>query len=354
MRQCSNSTETSQGVGSPGAGSFSCTDPEEFTPIPPGGNGADRGEPAPPLGTGRISEQPYSQTEVEGWRNEQAARAESWEQAHEQGVMVTEKPGGLIVEKNGRARNSSGGGKRGRIDSFSSASRRRQIRQLLGVPFGDYVTSPQSEVCRGVFISLTYHRQWWSDKENLKRHQHNFEVALMRRFPVEGGMWRLEVQEERLRRTGVPVPHYHFLALFSEPVDRQALESWVSEYWHNMAGFGSPEHAEHGADVQFLTESGPKLLRYLTKYLGKESPCEGLLWGRRWGVFGNLPQLPGRKVFLDEAQAQQFARRVRRFGKNSPFLSRWRADHSGTIFGASLDLVRGLSVVIPTGQPPPF
>jgi hypothetical protein len=201
-----------------------------------------------------------------------------------------------------------GGGLRGDINDFSADSRRRLQRKLA--------TINEFETDLPDFLTLTYPGEYSVDWREWKRHLHNFNKALVRRWPQIWGLWRMEFQERG-------APHFHFL-LWDGPrvvgiqafntktrkmqtvVDRmnehnRAVFDWMSESWFRIVGSGDRRHLAAGTRIEPIqTWNGVQF--YASKYLAKlpeggfvPSEYEGT--GRFWGVLGKSRW---KSTFLEE------------------------------------------------------
>lgn len=172
--------------------------------------------------------------------------------------------------------------KRGRITTFSEASRRR----LRG-----FVHSLRRDA-ESTFLTLTWHRHC-PDPEEAKRALDNFLKRMRRRFPDASAVWKLEPQKRGF-------PHYHLLVYGLPFIPYEKLTA----IWHECTQEVSDQHRESGVDVERSVHNDDgKLQSYLAKYMSKEMdgwPTEKLhgdtakAWehpGRFWGVF-NRDALP--------------------------------------------------------------
>jgi len=198
---------------------------------------------------------------------------------HLRGGQVTLYDGGCVIEARrerivtGRV---YGGGLRGKVNTFSSASRRRLMR-LIGIVDQREATP--------LFVTLTYPGDWPKDSRVWKRQFDNFWKRLERKFGDVGCVWKLEAQ-----RRGAP--HFHLLVWGLSYVP---LLEWISQAWYEVVGSGDLRHLRAGTQVQEL-RSWHGVMSYASKYLGKvdyELPKDGG-WenvGRFWGVRG-APNIP--------------------------------------------------------------
>ena len=185
-----------------------------------------------------------------------------------------------------------GGGLRGEITEFSKASRRRLMQLLNSIN--------REEAPLPYFVTLTYHETWPKDRQGRKAHMDAFQKRLERALGKFAAVWRLEFQKRG-------APHYHLL-IFLPPGalggdrgqdDHQRryevltkLRNRVAFMWHEIAGYGSPEHFSAGTSVERV-KSWRGVNSYAAKYMGKlEQLQEGApSVGRFWGVWrrGMLP-----------------------------------------------------------------
>lgn len=183
-----------------------------------------------------------------------------------------------------------GGGKRGKVSEFSTASGRRLRRMLLQLPH-EVVDGGMGVGC--FFVTLTYHDRW-PGGQAVKVHLAEFVRRLGRcveheRFFV---FWRLEPQKRG-------APHLHLLVVgeLVRPDDFDVthagmswLQQWVADTWNAIAAPGDDAHwrvTAHRDTVQQVV-SYSRLIGYLGKYLSKEDEAKlGDYWenaGRRWGL----------------------------------------------------------------------
>jgi hypothetical protein len=144
------------------------------------------------------------------------------------------------------------------------------------------------------FVTLTYHETWPKDRQGRKAHMDAFQKRLERSIGKFGAVWRLEFQKRG-------APHYHLLvflppdALGGDRVqdDHQRrytvltkLRNRVAVMWHEIAGYGSPDHFSAGTSVERV-KSWRGVNSYAAKYMGKlETLQEGTpSVGRFWGVW---------------------------------------------------------------------
>lgn len=262
------------------------------------------------------------------------------------------RPGGIRVKLPASGRSRTGGGARGEICGFSVAARRRMREMVSRIdwlhaekPWGTWVP---------FFVTLTYHRESVRS-EQAKRDLWAFLKRIGRQYPDEfaGVIWKLEPQE---RGTW----HFHLLVWFRKQPSVKALRSWTSAAWNEVAEPGDLEHLAAGTQVKrvkntFGPEAG-RLLRYLTKYLGKAFEAESetgepVHTGRCWGVVGSPPVSPDEWLRMPIGEVAQLVRRVRRWGFRSWYLAQLgRRGQVGFLvlgdvrFGGLGQLLRGLQL----------
>lgn len=281
------------------------------------------------------------------------------------GRRVTVLPGGIRVKKEGQAAPPVGGGKRGQIYGFSDESQRRMTDWMMGIPWQQLAEGD------AFFLSLTWHHSYTSRDGSdpttgsegasvlttvasaadvLGRSQsespylnvdwtvsdppiwHEKAKAFRRRVERQygdrflGAVWKKEFQARG-------APHYH-LVMFFRPgrgPDLLHFARWVAEAWNDVVEPGDVYNLKHGARVQVVTNrSGSKmraLMRYLGKYMAKQfMGCvdgngELLPVGRIWGIWGEVPAVVMADVRIGFMEHVAFCRRLRKWGRKSPYLS---------------------------------
>jgi hypothetical protein len=189
------------------------------------------------------------------------------------------------------------------------------------------------------FVTLTYHNAWPEDRPGRKAHMDAFRKRLERSVGQFAAVWRLEFQKRG-------APHYHVL-LFLPPGalggdrrrdDHQGrhervtkLRNRVAFMWHEIAGYGSPEHFSAGTSVEEV-KSWRGVNSYAAKYMGKleqlaeDAPSVGRFWGV-WRT-GMLPI-----TYTTHSLTTCDALRVRRIFRN--FSKIRQRSHRGQLFGVS-------------------
>jgi hypothetical protein len=241
-------------------------------------------------------------------------------------------------------------GKRGRIATFSRASRRRMMLFLAKVRL--------AEDSLPLFGTTTYPDMFPEDAAKFKRDLQAFLHRLKRRFPEAGILWRLEFKQRKSgENIGKLAPHFHWLlwnvpwkfpfksergkwcairlgadgaatmVLRSKEGDKictgsiplnggaDEITHWFTRNWYDVAGTGDIRHYRAGTNVKALP-SAHLVFCYVSKYLSKvdrEALCQ--YPGRFWGVVNprNIPL--GQRVVLPctGRQAAQVIRFLRRF-----------------------------------------
>lgn len=162
-----------------------------------------------------------------------------------------------------------GGGVRGIVKGFSSASRRRML----------YTMGKIFRANNPLMITLTYPGEFSLDGRVWKNDLRKWFQRLKRRFPSVGLVWKLEPQKRG-------APHFHILAWGLEKVLLVNLRSYVSKSWYEVVGSGDIRHLKAGTQVQMI-RSNRGFMAYASKYIGKMG--DGVQWeqpGRYWGIKG--------------------------------------------------------------------
>ncbi len=186
--------------------------------------------------------------------------------------------GGSISQVKTGLGGSGGGGVRGVVSGFSSASRSR----LLWL-----IASMDREV-RPIFVTMTYPDIFPSDPLKWKRDIDVFGKRLARKHPEAGFVWRIEFKERRSgASSGKIAPHFHLLVFGAGYRD---LLAWVPVAWWSVVGSESEDHLSAGTRVERIYSWGG-IMRYVGKYIAKEESYPDTWQGRAWGVVGraNLP-----------------------------------------------------------------
>ena len=202
--------------------------------------------------------------------------------------------GGSLVQLGGDPMPAPKGGRRGCIEGYSPASRRRLMRALD--------TINQDEAGLPLFVTLTYPAEWPGSWHVWKRHLKAWLKRLKREHPGAWGVWRLEPQ-----RRGAP--HYHLL-IWGARIEKQ----WCSRTWFEVVGSNDERHLRAGTQVAGV-RSWRGVKAYTAKYLAKvvEDMPEG--WdegvGRWWGwVSQQRAPIQVLDTQLDERAFFQIRRRL--------------------------------------------
>lgn len=207
--------------------------------------------------------------------------------------------------------------KRGKITTFSDASRRRIKRFLARV---DYSSA--------LFITLTAKEDFDFTKVRA------FLKRMYRWIGVRPTVWRKEYQKRG-------TVHYHILILNTK---RWITAKTMTKYWKEVLGVDPSEHVS--TDVRFVQKG--RVCNYITKYISKASEgsyerlgplakavCDDLggvapgylegtiITGRQWGI-ENRTKLKFCKVVIIEFKdldedIQHYARRIDKFIREKGF-----------------------------------
>lgn len=191
--------------------------------------------------------------------------------------------------------------KRGEVTEFSRKSRRRLMRKMMKVESG--------RLCDPVFLTLTWHKEWEAEHDEVQRQLNAFLQALRRQWPDNRYLWRLEFQKRG-------APHIHLILwrpAGSNGLDANDVEEWASETWHRITEEPSEHHREYGADCRKIT-SWREASAYVSKYCGKvEENPQVEYTGRRWGTSRSLPVEPVASFEADLDFIHQLRRILRRW-----------------------------------------
>ncbi len=211
--------------------------------------------------------------------------------------LILRLGGSLVQVKTGLGGSSLGGGVRGDVVSFSSASRLRLMRLIASFERDE----------RPVFVTMTYPDIFPDSKEKWKRDIDVFGKRLARKYPEAGFIWRIEFKE---RQSGVSMgrvaPHFHLLVYGAGYRD---LLGWVADAWWEVVGSGDSDHLEAGTRVEHIRSWGG-IMRYVGKYIAKEDEYPEDWQGRAWGIIGreNLPWAVEVVISLTEDESIKLVR----------------------------------------------
>jgi len=242
-----------------------------------------------------------------------------------------------------RAEKPNKGALRGRINKFSSRSRKRLLDMTASLDLQDAVSSFPI-----IFVTLTY-GQKFPEAEDAKRHLDNFKKRLVRFAPECSGLWRLEFQKRG-------APHFHFI-LFNLPfLPMDELARWWGEiigleFWDTSQDEPRPPFTR----IEAL-KNPRKVFSYVSKYVAKmpDTPTNALEtersdcgfnnvpyftaedWtGRFWGIL-NRKCLPFAELFETESECDEVVERAF-FQFRRLMAHKWdAANHFGKHKGATI------------------
>lgn len=205
--------------------------------------------------------------------------------------------GSLVAVKTGKVSSLGGGGDRGKVTGFSSASRRRLMRLIASLERG----------ARPIFVTLTYPDVFPTDLDKWKRDIDVFGKRLARKSEKAGFLWRIEFKERKSGKSvGMLAPHFHLLVYGAS---YRGLLAWVSDTWWGVVGSGNSDHLRAGTKVERIYSWGG-IMRYVGKYIAKEDDYPEGWKGREWGVVGrvNLPWAVKVVISLTEDESIKLVR----------------------------------------------
>jgi hypothetical protein len=168
--------------------------------------------------------------------------------------MLRSAEGGAVVENRllpAPSGTGRGGGVRGRITTFSPASRRRLLNLVNSIN--------KERAPLPTLVTLTYPSTWPKSPRMWKEQLDNFRSRLVRRYGKIPAVWRLEYQ-----RRGAP--HFHVL-IFAE-LKTDDLIPFVSRSWYEVVGSGDEKHLAAGTRCERV-RSWRGVVSYAAKYLGE-------------------------------------------------------------------------------------
>ena len=211
--------------------------------------------------------------------------------------------GSLLRTCKGHLPRPGKGGRRGSIQGFSNASRRRLLYLIARV---------KRDADLPLFITLTFPAVY-PDAKVAKGELHTFFDRVRRAFPDVGMIWKLEPQDRG-------APHFHLLAWGADVKD---MRLFVPQAWYEIAGGGDWNHYLFHAGCLHPYRSCVEPVRswkgvwfYAAKYLGKTFAVDGWNFvGRYWGVHnvGKIPLGEMMEVQVDTRVAIVMQRYQRRF-----------------------------------------
>lgn len=185
------------------------------------------------------------------------------------------------------------GGKRGIVQPFSRAARRRMIYTLARI---DREHMPD-------FAHLTYPGRYEDDVKSIKQHL----AALRMRLKRIGAcaIWRLEFKRRKSGDSvGEIAPHYHFFVWWLNGWSMDERRQWLKRSWYEIVGSGQVNHFKSCEKVENIrTWNG--VMYYAAKYIAKD--VEGEVpagCGRQWGWI-NYERIPWAEVTTEEITTEQ-------------------------------------------------
>lgn len=191
---------------------------------------------------------------------------------HREPIIKAWAAGTLVKAQKRQAepQEQKGGGKRGKVQSFTVASRRR-MRYLLATV---------ERAALPVMVTLTYPSEFPAEGKVWKNDLRKWWQRLKRRVPGVGAIWKLEPQKRG-------APHFHLLVWGLAKIPIQAMRNYIAKSWYEVVGSGDEKHLRAGTGVEVIRD-WRGVRNYASKYIGKlvdEHDIEG--WdepGRFWGV----------------------------------------------------------------------
>lgn len=221
----------------------------------------------------------------------------------EEPKLIVRLGGSLAQVKTGIG-GAVGGGERGLVTGFSSASRRRLMRLIASLERAE----------RPIFVTLTYPDLFPNEPAKWKRDLDVFGKRLARKFPLAGFLWRIEFKERRTgANAGRVAPHFHLLVYGAGYRD---LLKWVSVAWWEVVGSNDGDHLKVGTRVERIYSWGG-ILRYVGKYIAKMEKYPLDWQGKAWGVIGRkrLPWAVEVIISLTEEESIKLVRLGRKMIK---------------------------------------
>jgi hypothetical protein len=175
--------------------------------------------------------------------------------------------GAFFAIKAGKCwREEIGGGKRGEIREFSSASRRRLMALMAQI---DRTSCRR----RPLFITLTYPAKFPRSARIYKAHLRSFLARFNRRYPHVPIIWRLEFQARG-------APHFHLMVFTPWFIPWQ----WVAGAWYDATGRSDVYTLLAGTETRAV-RTWRGVMFYAAKYMSKTTALpDGQRPGRLWGV----------------------------------------------------------------------
>lgn len=209
-------------------------------------------------------------------------------------TFVTLAPAGEYISLKSRGYAvRSGKHERGEIQGFSVRSRSRLMAKIAQL----------RKHRLPLFVTLTYPEQYPVEWEEFKADLHRFLVAIRKKYPEVGVIWKLEFQKRG-------AAHFH-LMLWG--LDLQTAQEYIPNLWHKIAGHDDTKHLQfHRGELRNehcvqAVRSWGGVKSYASKYLAKlDERTERA--GRFWGVVGEVPFSPLVSLVIDIKTALEFRR----------------------------------------------
>jgi len=156
--------------------------------------------------------------------------------------------------------------RRGTVQTFSARSRSRMLQSLAK-------TDRRAVSDDGLFVTLTYPREWPPTTRACKNHLESFRKRINRLYPRAWFYWKLEYQKRGAE-------HFHLL-MFNMPT---VNPEWFKDTWHDIVKLGNHWHTEYGADVKKM-DNWKQAGAYCSKYAAKvDESTSNDGSGRYWGI----------------------------------------------------------------------
>jgi hypothetical protein len=225
------------------------------------------------------------------------------------------------------------GGKRGKVTGFSKKSKRRMLKKMMCFDWSHLIGGKHSPEAKAVFLTLTYPCDYSDDWRDWKADLRALGERIRREFGSLVGLWKLEFQKRG-------APHFHILLIFESKTWVEFFKVWVSKAWYEVVGSGDEKHLRAGTNVRRVTGPVGRLMRYLSKYMAKDYQVS-FPTGRVWGVWGDIPE---GEVKVYQVDWVEFLRRVRKWGKKSPYLRNVKNSYGLIVFGLTDQILKGITV----------
>jgi hypothetical protein len=213
-------------------------------------------------------------------------------------AAITLAPAGEYVSlKSFGFAGNSGKSKRGVVQGFSTRSRSRLMAKISQI----------KKHHLPLFVTLTYPDKYPVEWEEFKADLHRFMVAIRKKYPTVGLIWKLEFQKRG-------AAHYHCMLW---GLDEETAREYIPALWFKIAGHGDEKHLKfHRGELGNSpcvegVRSWRGVKSYASKYLAKlDQRTENT--GRFWGVVGSVPFSSLLTYVVDIETALAFRRAVAR------------------------------------------